>query len=409
MNMHVQLSWRNIWRNSRRTTVILIAVIIGVWSMIFLGALMRGMMDDMVDNGIATLTGDIQIHQKDYRDDPSVENSITDPDRVRAVLKDVLPHGARSAERIRVNGIASNARHSSGVTIVGIHPALEKDISFIGDAVYEGRYLKDSDTYGIIVGRAMIDKFETRLGNKLVLMSQDTGKEIASKAFRIVGVFKADMEATEKQFVFIPISTAQEMLKMKNDISEVSIVLPGHKGSGRIAGTIKSKLSSGVYEINTWRELLPILVAYIQIFEGFMYIWYVVTFVAMGFGIVNTTLMAIFERMREFGLLKALGMKPRWIIRGVLTESFFLLICGMAIGNAIGFLSVFILAGTGIDLSSLAAGAELWGIAKVIYPSVAFKDVVMANMVVLVLGLLVCLYPAVKAARFTVVEALTHT
>ncbi|MBW1642865.1 MAG: FtsX-like permease family protein, partial [Deltaproteobacteria bacterium] len=177
----------------------------------------------------------------------------------------------------------------------------------------------------------------------------------------------------------------------------------------KLVDSIKSNLSSDVYEINTWQELLPILVAYLRIFDEFMYIWYVVTFVAMGFGIVNTTLMAIFERMREFGLLKALGMKPRWIIRGVLTESFFLLIFGMAIGNLLGFLSVFALSGTGIDLSRLAAGTELWGMAKIIYPSIAFKDVVTSNMVVLVLGLLVCLYPAVKAARFTVVEALTHT
>jgi len=389
--------------------VILIAVIIGVWSMIFLGALMRGMMDDMLDNGIATLTGDIQIHQKNYRDDPSVENSITDLKRIHRALENGLPADARSADRIRVNGIASNARHSTGVTIVGIHPENEKGISFIGDSVIEGRYLKEKEAYGIIVGRALLDKFETRVGKKLVLMSQDTQKEIASRAFRIVGVFKADMEATEKQFVFIPISSAQEMLKLGDAISEVSVVLPGHRGDNKTADTIRSQLSSGIYEVTTWRELLPILVAYIQIFEGFMHIWYVVTFVAMGFGIVNTTLMAIFERMREFGLLKALGMKPRWIIRGVLTESFFLLIFGMAIGNIIGFISVFILSRTGIDLSGLAAGAELWGIAKVIYPSVALKDVVMANMVVLILGLLVCVYPAVKAARFTVVEALTHT
>ncbi|MBW1846295.1 MAG: ABC transporter permease [Deltaproteobacteria bacterium] len=407
--MHVQLSWRNIWRNPRRTAVIMIAVIIGVWSMIFLGALMRGMVEDMLDNGIATLTGDIQIHQKNYRDDPAVENSMTDTKNINKALKKVLPDGARSTSRIRVNGVASNARHSAGVTIVGIHPVNEVGISFIGEAVAEGRYLRMDDNHGIIVGKALLDKFETRLGKKLILMSQDTEKEIASRAFRIVGVFKAELEATEKQFVFTTLSAAQKMLKLENGISEISIVLPGHKKDNKLVDSIKSNLSSDVYEINTWQELLPILVAYLRIFDEFMYIWYVVTFVAMGFGIVNTTLMAIFERMREFGLLKALGMKPRWIIRGVLTESFFLLIFGMAIGNLLGFLSVFALSGTGIDLSRLAAGTELWGMAKIIYPSIAFKDVVTSNMVVLVLGLLVCLYPAVKAARFTVVEALTHT
>jgi ABC-type antimicrobial peptide transport system permease subunit len=128
-----------------------------------------------------------------------------------------------------------------------------------------------------------------------------------------------------------------------------------------------------------------------------------------GFGIVNTTLMAVFERMREFGLLKALGMKPWWILREVLTESFLLLMTGMAIGNSMGFICIFALGGSGIDLSALAAGAEYAGMTRIIYPAVGLKDVLMSNMIVLFLGLLVSAYPAVKAARFTPVEALTHT
>jgi ABC-type antimicrobial peptide transport system permease subunit len=134
-----------------------------------------------------------------------------------------------------------------------------------------------------------------------------------------------------------------------------------------------------------------------------------VVFVAMGFGIVNTTLMAVFERMREFGLMKALGMKPRWILREVLLESFLLLICGMLIGNCLGFFSIYALSGNGIDLSALAAGAEYAGMSRIIYPAVETKDVVVANLTVLLLGLLVSLYPAIKAARFTPVQALAHT
>jgi ABC-type antimicrobial peptide transport system permease subunit len=134
-----------------------------------------------------------------------------------------------------------------------------------------------------------------------------------------------------------------------------------------------------------------------------------VVFIAMGFGIVNTTLMAVFERIREFGLFKALGMKPRWIIQEVIIESFFLLILGMIIGNALGFLSVLALSVHGIDLSALAAGTEYWGMSRIIYPSIIGQDVIMANLVVFFLGLVVSLYPAMKAARFTPVEALVHT
>jgi len=407
--MYLQLAWRNIWRNTRRTIIILTAVVIGIWSMILLGSLMRGIAVGMIKNGISTLTGHLQVHHKGYRDDPAIENSITDPAPVENVLKAVLPKGSSWSARVRVNAVASNARHSSGVTLVGIDPAAEAKVSFIGSAISQGRYLKADDHNGIIVGEALLEKFDTKLGRKLVLMSQDTHREIASRAFRIIGTFKAEMEATEKQFVFVMRKTSRKMLKLGDGISEISIMLPEKPDNPEVYHRLKTALPSGQFEINTWRELLPFQTAYLKILDGFMWIWYLVVFVAMGFGIVNTTLMAVFERMREFGLLKALGMKPWWILREVLTESFLLLITGMIIGNILAFICIYALSGSGIDLSALAAGAEYAGMTRVIYPAVEFKDILVSNLVVLLLGILVSAYPAIMAARFTPVKALAHT
>lgn len=406
--MQIQMAWRNIWRNIRRTTVILIAVVIGVWSMIFLGALMRGIADGMIKNGVATLTGHIQIHQKGYRNDPAIENRIADPQTMTSVLKRVLPQNALWTSRVRVNGIAANARHSSGVTLVGIDPTTEARISFIGKPLSQGRYLSLDDHHGVLIGEALMRKFETRIGRKLVLMSQDTDQDIASRAFRIVGIFKAEMEATEKEYVFVTRTAAQKMLNLQNGISEVAILL-ATKDENKVADVLRAAFSSNQYEIHTWRELLPFLKAYLRLLDGFIAIWYVVVFIAMGFGIVNTTLMAVFERIREFGLLKALGMKPGLIIKGVLTESLLLLVMGMAIGNFLAIICVYALAGHGIDLSALAAGAEYAGMSRIIYPVLSIRDLCLANIVVIVLGLLVSVYPASKAARFTPVEALAHT
>ena len=407
--MYLQLAWRNIWRNKRRTAIILTAVVIGVWSMILLGSLMRGIAVGMIKNGISTLTGHIQIHHKGYRDDPAIENSISDPRVVEDVLRKVLPQDALWSPRVRVNAVASNARHSSGVTLVGIDPASEARISFIGTAISQGRYLKPDEKNGILVGEALLEKFDTRPGRKLVLMSQDTHREIASRAFRIVGTFRAEMEATEKQYVFVNRTASQKMLKLEDGLSEIAILLPGKPDNPDVTDALKTALPSEKFEVHTWRELLPFQMAYLKILDGFMWIWYLVVFVAMGFGIVNTTLMAVYERMREFGLLKALGMKPWWILREVLTESFLLLITGMAIGNALGFVCIYALSGSGIDLSALAAGAEYAGMTRVIYPAIALRDILMSNFIVLFLGILVSAYPAVKAARFTPVEALAHT
>jgi ABC-type lipoprotein release transport system permease subunit len=407
--MVFQLGWRNIWRNPRRTAVIMTAVIIGLWSMIFLGALMRGIADQMVRNGIAALTGHIQIHHRGYRNDPVIENSMTRPGEVADLLAGLLPAGTRWTSRVRVNAIAGNARHSGGLTLVGIDPLKEGKISFIGDAIGRGRPLHPGDRQGIVVGQALVRKFETRMGHKLVLMSQGTDGEIASRAFRIVGIFRAEMEATEKRFAFVTLPAAQEMLRLKGGISEISLMLPDRELTDRVAAALRARFPSPEYEVHTWRELLPLVTAILSMYDGFIFLWFLVVFIAMGFGIVNTTLMAVFERMREFGLLKALGMKPRWIIREVLTESFLLLILGMVVGNILGLLSVWVLSGTGIDLSALAAGMEFAGMSRVIYPAIDGRDLIAANLVVMVLGLLVSLYPAVKAARFTPVEAMART
>lgn len=408
--MYLQLSWRNIWRNRRRTLVILTAVLIGVSSMIFLGALMRGFEEEMVRHGIATLTGHIQIHHQGYHSDPVIENSITAPSKVRDILHKHLPAGSRWAPRIRVHAIATNARHSAGVTLVGIDPPREADISFIGQAVTKGDYLESGDRYGILIGEALAEKFETQPGRKLVIMSEDTAGKLASRAFRVRGIFSAEMSSTEEQFAFVTLKPAGEMLKLGDGISEICVLLSSHQKVSPVDDALEKALPANRYEVHTWKQLLPLVVASLRIYDGFLFLWFLVVFIAMGFGIVNTTLMAVFERIREFGLLRSLGMKPWGIVKDVLLEAFFLLLLGTGAGNLLGLFIVFILSGKGIDLSSLSAGMEYAGFgARVIYPAVYGRDLMTANGVVFLLGLLVSLYPAFKAARFTPVQAMAHT
>ena len=407
--MNIQLAWRNIWRNPRRTAVILTAVVIGAWSMIFLAALMRGVVDGMVKNGIATLTGHVQIHQRDYPADPVVDHRIENPRSLLQVLEENLPAGSCWSARVRVNAVAGNARHSAGVTLVGIDPGQEAKVSFIGAGVTRGAYLKTDTPSGILIGRALADKFQTRLGRKIIITSQDAKGDVVSRAFRIAGIFQAEMESTEKGFVFVNLTVAQKMLKMGPAVSEVAVMLPGHGMAREVAAKLQSILDRDEYRVRTWRQALPLLTAMLKLYDNFIFIWFVVVFVAMGFGIVNTTLMAVFERMREIGVLKALGMRPGRVILTIEMETFFILIIGLLAGNLLGFLSCWALSFHGIDLSALAQGVEFAGMARIIYPVLKSRDLINANLVVMGLGLLVTLYPAVKAARFKPVEALMHT
>ena len=408
-NLSWRMAWRNLWRNPRRTGTILAAVVIGVWSMVFLGALMRGMADSMVNNQIATLTGHLKIFAPAYHRDPVIQNCMPEPQAALGALAKDLPPGALWAPRIRVGAIANNARHSAGVTLVGIDPPREARVSFIGQAVRQGKYLAPDDELGILVGQALLDEFETKLGHKLVLMSQSAKGEVASRAFRIQGVYRAEMEAVEKSFVFVTLPAARKMLGLPQALSELSVMLPSGAAAPALAKRLAGELDSKRFKVASWQELLPAITAYLQVFDSSMSIWYLVVFVAMGFGMVNTTLMAVFERMREFGLLRALGVTPFKIAKWVLAESWCLLLLGVAAGDLLAILSLAALGPEGLEFSSFSQGVQFAGMSRVVHPQLLLSDIIQCNLVVIALGMLVNAWPALKAARITPVQALAHT
>lgn len=407
--MIVQLAWRNVWRNPRRTAVILAAVVIACWSMIVSMGLMHGLAEQVVRNGVAALTGHLQVHGRGYRDDPTVEHRIDDPAAVAAAASGLLPPGSRVATRVRVGAVASNARHAAGVTLVGIDAAEERGVSFVPESLTEGSLPDAADPTGIVVGRALLDRFETRLGHRLILMSRTAAGDSASRAFRIVGVFRTERAAAEERLVFVGRAAAQDMLGLGRAVSEISIVLPDRGAVEATAAKLRDALPAAVYEVHTWAQLLPLVRASVAMYDAMGRLWTLVAFVAMGFGIVNTILMTVLERTRELGVLRALGMRPGSVVREVLTEALLLLLLGAVAGNALGLLTVAALAHHGLDLSALATGAQALGMPRTIYPAVTAADVLAANALVLVLGVLVSGYPAALAARITPVKAMART
>lgn len=409
--MQLTMAWRNVWRNPKRTGIILVAVIIGAWTMLTFSALSRGMMVSTLANALNTLTGDIQIQNALFREDPSVENRIRYPAPVVKLLDQRLPKDAVWAFRIQVSGVAANAANAQGITILGIDPEKEPHLSFYGDVTPKGKLLTPGDDHGIVVGATLLNNFETKIGRKLVLMTQDANRETASRAFRIRGTFKAEMQSTEKQYVFITLKAAQTLLGIKNGVSLACVRLADNTGMdaqnlNRVAGTIRQNLPRKLC-ILTWKDLLPMLKGYLGMFDQFMLLWYLVIFIAMAFGLVNTMLMAVLERTREFGLLKALGLKPTRIIINVLLECLILLMTGLVAGDLLGFLTVYFFSG-GIDMGFMAQGSEFWGMGRMVVPFFTVKDVCYVNGVILGLGVLVCLYPSIKAARIPPVEAMSH-
>jgi ABC-type lipoprotein release transport system permease subunit len=403
MKLLTLLAWRNLWRYPRRTAIILFAIALGIWSMLSLSSFMRGMMEQQINNSILNLVGHISIHAPGYFDDPVIDHSMPPPtDKLLNLLKkaDIKAW----ATRVRVPAVINSERESMGVTLVGIDPAKEQGLSFIANTVTQGRYLNGIDDRGIILGRKLAERLETRLGKRVVLMSQNPANEIAERGFRVVGIFDAKMEDTEMQFVFLGRQIAQKMLGMGDNISELGILSHSRNQLDDLLQQLRSAVPE--QDVQPWQKLVPLVVMMSKVFEGFLLIWYFVVFIAMAFGLVNTLLMAIFERTREIGLFQALGMKPRWIVGQILLESFFLLLIGLIIGNLVGWATLMLTA-DGLDFSRYAAGYEMAGISSLIYPVLSTSDIVIANVLIIGLGLVASLYPAWRATRHVPVEAMT--
>lgn len=400
------LGWRNLWRHPRRTLVILFAIVLGVWFMIFSAALMIGIVEQQLQDTIFNLTGHAQIHNPKFRDDPAIEHSMPAPNQALLEVlnsRDVVQWSAR----VRLPAVVMSERESRGVMLVGIDPQRERGLSFIGEPVVEGRALESISDNGIIIGRRMAEKLETRIGQRIVIMSQDRDKEVADRGFRIVGLFQAELEATETAYVFAGLATTQKLLGMGSDISEISLVTNSREGLDPLV----ARLSNAAPELESmsWQELEPLVVTAMEFYEAFMVYWYLIIFAAMGIGLTNTMLMSVFERTREIGLFQALGMRPRFIVGQVLMETLILLVIGITIGNLAGWLTTDVLLASGIDLSAFAQGTEQFNMASTMYLTLRPNDLLQINALVIALGLLASLYPAVKAARYVPVEAITRT
>lgn len=400
----IDLAWRNLWRNYRRTVIMLMAIVLGVWAMIFMNALMRGMIDDMVRTVVKSLPGHAQIHAAAYRDDPSVVNSMAPPN---TAIETALAQGeiVGWSSRLRVPAVVASERDSRGLVLLGIDPLVEASLGFNPEDIVKGRFLSGADDRGLVLGARMVERLETRLGKRVVVMSQDPNNEIADRGFRVVGIYKARMPQMEEQFAYVGRDSLQEMLGLGSAVSEVAILSSGYRDLSPWYQALQKTVGTEL-ELRPWTELDPYLGIMLGYQDGMILVFGLVIFSVLSFGLVNTIVMAVFERVREFGLMQALGMRPQTIVYQVLMEAFLLLALGLLAGNLLALATILPLE-SGIDISSVGDEAlELAGMSATLYPKLVIEDMLASSILVIVLGLLASALPAWRAARIDPVEAL---
>ncbi|MDZ4787154.1 MAG: ABC transporter permease [bacterium] len=401
------LAIRNLFRNKRRSFITILAISIGVGSAVLLSSIARGLSKGLAEDAVKTLLGHAQIHSPLYLKDPVAERSFEDlSEQMRDLQnKNII---SKWTSRVRVPGVILSERETFGINIVGINPKEEHGLSFIENAIVEGKFFTDIEDSGIIVGKKLLQRLKTQLGKRVVLVTQDYNNKIVDRGFKIVGIFDSGLESTENSYVFIGRKVAQNLLSLNNKISEISFFLPDdYQEDDQIAtgvNTVNSYFPD--HEVKAWWEIEPLAVALRQVQDGFLIVWFFVVIVSVSFGVINTQLMSVFERAREFGVMMALGTSPRLLLYIVSSEALFLLLIGMFFGNLIGVFGLYSLS-SGIDLSGFAAASEHLGFSKLVLPRFVLRDWILCDGILIVLGFIGALYPAWKASRYEPVVAIS--
>jgi ABC-type lipoprotein release transport system permease subunit len=400
LKLIVQLSWRNLWRYRRRNLMLFSAILVAIASCVLLASLLRGMQIDMMKGAVDNLSGNLKVLAPGYREDPSIERGF--------LLDDAFQPDVPAAEligwtrRVRVPAVVVSERETRGVSLIGIDPNDERAISFLGDVKIDGEGLRDADDERILLGAELAARLDTRVGRRVVVMTQGADGRNREAGFRVAGAFDAPGTMLEKAYAFTGIRALQKLLDTHN-VTEVSVRLRDDRFTPVADGALTQELQG--LQVFNWRQLDPQAAAFFQMADVGIVIWFVILLLALAFGLINSLITAVLERIREFGMLRALGMRRGTVVAQVVVESVLIVTFALAGGIALGIGLVGYFS-AGIDLSSYAAGAELAGLRGRLVPHLAIGDVVTLSVLSLVLAVLASAYPAWRAVRIKPLDAL---
>ncbi|MFP4370376.1 MAG: ABC transporter permease [Candidatus Kapaibacterium sp.] len=408
--MLLKLAWRNLWRNSRRSVIVLISIVVGVAALLLIDSLGQGMINQMLNNQIAFNIGHIQIHGEGFSDNKEIDNFIKNKEKVKEIasgqefVKDI-------SERIITNGMINSAGSSSGIQIYGVEHDKEKKVSTINQRLAEGEYLSGRDNE-ILLGIDLAEDLDVKLNDKVVLTAAGFDGKISQDLYRVSGIFKTGSSQYDQIYAYVNLSDADEMLSMGGRINELAIITESTNNVSAYRDSLAADLKAAgldmnEYEALTFRELLPLLIAYIDIYNQTVYLFYAIIIAAIMFSVINTMLMAVFERIHEFGVLMSIGMLGRKIFTMLAGEALFLGMIGTAGGFILGLLIYWPLTG-GLDLSIYSESLKDFGIGSVIYPELNLSIVLNALILMPASTVLGAVYPAMKAIKLEPTEAVRY-
>jgi ABC-type lipoprotein release transport system permease subunit len=419
--MHLRLllvlAMRNLSRQARRTMLTAAVMVLGGALLIFSFALGDGSHENWIDSGIRTSSGHVTVEQPQFRVSRKLEDRLTSAQRGEAeralAMPDIAPLVVAVSSRLRIGGLASSAAGARPAQILAVDPIAEARFSTLDDQVVEGRYLEPDDRLAAFIGVGLASSLELRIGSRLVVQAQDSENEIAAQLLRVVGIFRNGVPEVDQTVVHIPLQVAGEWLGSDQDVTNVGVVLQGSEAVGPVTRhletTLAEEITRGEVRVMGWREANPALAAAIAIDDFGNYLVFGILFLIIAFGIVNTVLMSVLHRHREFGVLQALGLTPGQTGAIVLVEGLTLTAVSGFVGVSLGLVATWYFLGDGLDMSALV-GEDMTFSGVVIDPVIVplFRAVRIAQVVtfIVAIGAVASIYPALRAARIDIAEAM---
>lgn len=394
--MLLTLAWRNIWRNKKRSSIIIAAIAVGLACGLFSSAAMFGMWDSMINTTIDRDLGHFQIHTKSFEDEKLITDTIP---AFKAILDDLNSRKFVSgvSSRILIEGMASSATSSNGVRVFGIDPESEVKTTSIHRQIIDGNHFKEEWKNQIVIGQKLAENLGLKVRSKIVLSFQGLDGSIIYGGFRVAGIYKTESSMFDKANVFVEEDELLKLINAPQISNEIVVRLSSVQQLDSVYLPIKKMYPN--LSVKYWGDLAPELKLFFDMLFLEMYIFVGIILFALLFGITNTMLMSVMERVREFGMLMAVGMKRSRVFLMIMLETISLSLVGGIIGILLGVVFIEYFGYVGINLSAFTEGLSQWSLGSQLYTSLPFSFYPPLALMILATALIGAVYPAIKAIR----------
>jgi ABC-type lipoprotein release transport system permease subunit len=400
--MIAQVAWRNVWRNKVRSLVVISSVVVGIWAAAFIISFATGMKHSYVETAIENEVSHLQIHVPGYLSDPDLTKLIPKADNMVTVIKKMQQVKAVTA-RLLINAMASTPTNTTGAIVRGIDTADENSVTHIRGHIISGTYLDDNNL-PVLVGSALAEKLNLKMHHKLVLTFQDVQGNITSAAFKVTGIYATTNSTFDENNMFVRRSDLASLLSISDKAAEIAILL---KQDDKVTSVQKSLAGRfpGI-EVKNWKEIAPELALMVESQNESLYLIVLIIVLALMFGIINTMMMAVLERIHEIGMLMAIGMNKTRLFFMIMTETLYLSLAGIPLGLMLSYVTISVTGRHGINLGTFSKGLSSYGLGTIVRPVLTPQFYGIVALFIFLAALLGSFYPAAKALRIEPARAL---